>query len=161
MNESKNLWGGRFTGRADERFVEFNRSFGFDRRLFEADVRASLAHCAGLFGAGVLTSAEAERIKNGLQTILKRARTDARYFDELPSEDVHSFVEARLVQLVGDTGRKLHTGRSRNDHAAIARCRTHDRDGPRDSLLGHVEVMNGQKSGYPRFCVVRNWRLRH
>src|SRR5438067_9418273 len=118
MNESKNLWGGRFKGRADERFVEFNRSFGFDRRLFEADVRASLAHCAGLRGAGVLTSAEAERIKNGLETILKRARTDARYFDELPSEDVHSFVEARLVQLVGDTGRKLHTGRSRNDQVA-------------------------------------------
>src|SRR5256714_893778 len=118
MNESKNLWGGRFTGQADERFVEFNRSFGFDRRLFEADVRASLAHCEGLRGAGVLTNAEAERIKNGLQTILKRARTDARYFDELPSEDVHSFVEARLVQLVGDTGRKLHTGRSRNDQVA-------------------------------------------
>jgi argininosuccinate lyase len=118
MDESKNLWGGRFKGRADERFVEFNRSFGFDRRLFEADVRASLAHCEGLRSAGVLTNAEAERIKNGLETILKRARTDARYFDELPSEDVHSFVEARLVQLVGDTGRKLHTGRSRNDQVA-------------------------------------------
>ncbi|MDT5120950.1 MAG: argininosuccinate lyase [Acidobacteriota bacterium] len=118
MNESKNLWGGRFTGKADERFVEFNRSFGFDRRLFEADVCASLAHCEGLRGAGVLSDAEAERIRNGLETILKRARTDARYFDELPSEDVHSFVEARLVQLIGDTGRKLHTGRSRNDQVA-------------------------------------------
>jgi argininosuccinate lyase len=118
MTESKNLWGGRFTGKADERFVEFNRSFGFDRRLFEADVRASLAHCEGLRGAGVLTEAESEQIKSGLQTILKRAQADARYFDELPSEDVHSFVEARLVELVGDTGRKLHTGRSRNDQVA-------------------------------------------
>ena len=118
MKESKNLWGGRFTGAADERFVEFNCSFGFDRRLFDVDVRASLAHCEGLRAAGVLTESESSQIKNGLRTILKRAASDSRYFDELPSEDVHSFIEARLVQLIGDTGRKLHTGRSRNDQVA-------------------------------------------
>jgi len=118
MTGSKNLWGGRFTGGADEQFAEFNCSFGFDRKLFEADIRASLAHCEGLRGAGVITEAEAERITGGLQTILKRALADANYFDELPSEDIHSFVEARLVQLIGDTGRKLHTGRSRNDQVA-------------------------------------------
>jgi argininosuccinate lyase len=118
MSEPKNLWGGRFTGEADERFTEFNRSFGFDRRLFEADVRASLAHCEGLRGAGVLNEEEAEQIKSALETILKRARADARYFDETVAEDVHSFVEARLVELIGDTGRKLHTGRSRNDQVA-------------------------------------------
>jgi argininosuccinate lyase len=120
LSESKNLWGGRFKGEADPRFVEFNRSFSFDRRIFGADVRASLAHCEALREAGVLTKAEAERIRNGLQTILKRAATDGRYFDELPSEDVHSFIEARLVQLIGDAGRKLHTGRSRNDQVATA-----------------------------------------
>lgn len=120
MSESKNLWGGRFKGEADPGFVEFNRSFSFDRRLFEADVRASLAHAEGLRGAGVLADAEAAQIENGLRTILKRAASDARYFDELPSEDVHSFIEARLVQLIGDTGRKLHTGRSRNDQVATA-----------------------------------------
>ena len=118
MSESKNLWGGRFTGKADEKFVEFNRSFGFDRRLFEADVRASLAHCRGLLEAGILSGDEAKSIRNALRAILKRAASDAGYFDELPSEDVHSFVEARLVQLIGDTGRKLHTGRSRNDQVA-------------------------------------------
>jgi argininosuccinate lyase len=118
MSESENLWGGRFTGKADERFTEFNRSFGFDRKLFEVDVRASLAHCEGLRGAGVLTHAEAESIRDSLEKILNLARQDARYFDELPAEDVHSFVEARLVQLIGDTGRKLHTGRSRNDQVA-------------------------------------------
>jgi argininosuccinate lyase len=118
MSESKNLWGGRFTGQADERFAEFNRSFGFDRRLLEVDVRASIAHCEALRGAAVLGEDEAERIRNGLQAILQRAATDADYFDELPSEDVHSFVEARLVQLIGDVGRKLHTGRSRNDQVA-------------------------------------------
>ncbi|MBV9956790.1 MAG: argininosuccinate lyase [Acidobacteria bacterium] len=120
MSGSKNLWGGRFEGVADEGFASFNRSFGFDRKLFEADVRASLAHCAGLRRAGVLSEQEAEQIRNCLQTILKRAATDASYFDELPSEDVHSFIEARLVQLIGDAGRKLHTGRSRNDQVATA-----------------------------------------
>jgi argininosuccinate lyase len=118
MSESKNLWGGRFTGKADEGFTEFNRSFGFDRRLFEADVRASLAHCEGLHGAGVLSEEEAKSVRAGLEKILNRAREDARYFDELSAEDVHSFVEARLVELIGDVGRKLHTGRSRNDQVA-------------------------------------------
>jgi argininosuccinate lyase len=118
MSESKNLWGGRFTGKTDEGFTEFNRSFGFDRKLFEVDVRASLAHCEGLRGAGVLTEAEAESVRDGLEQILNRAQADARYFDELPAEDVHSFVEARLVELIGDVGRKLHTGRSRNDQVA-------------------------------------------
>jgi argininosuccinate lyase len=118
MSESKNLWGGRFTGQADEGFAEFNRSFGFDRKLFEVDVRASLAHCEGLRTAGVLSEAEAASVRDGLEQILNRARADARYFDELPAEDVHSFVEARLVELIGDVGRKLHTGRSRNDQVA-------------------------------------------
>jgi argininosuccinate lyase len=118
MSESKNLWGGRFKGQADARFAEFNRSFGFDRRLLEVDVRASIAHADALRKAGVLSEDEAARIKRGLQSILTNAVNDASYFDELPSEDVHSFVEARLVELIGEAGRKLHTGRSRNDQVA-------------------------------------------
>ena len=118
LSDSKNLWGGRFTGEADRGFVDFNRSFGFDRRLFAADVRASVAHCNSLARAGVLTSEEAKKINDGLQTILDRGIADAGYFDKLESEDVHSFVESRLVELIGDTGRKLHTGRSRNDQVA-------------------------------------------
>ena len=120
MADAENLWGGRFTEKLDEIFAKFNNSFGFDRRLFFADVQASIAHCDALFHAGVLTRLEAERIKNGLNTIVKRADYDKNYFDELPSEDVHSFIEARLVQLVGDAGRKLHAGRSRNDQVATA-----------------------------------------
>ncbi|MEP7039182.1 MAG: argininosuccinate lyase [Acidobacteriota bacterium] len=120
MNQPKNLWGGRFTGKPDETFAEFNNSFKFDRRLFFADVNATIAHCDALFHAGILTRLESERIKNGLQTILKRADYDKNYFDELNSEDVHSFIEARLVQLIGDAGRKIHTGRSRNDQVATA-----------------------------------------
>ncbi|HEY6046232.1 MAG TPA: argininosuccinate lyase, partial [Pyrinomonadaceae bacterium] len=114
----KNLWGGRFSGSADPAFAEFNRSFDFDRRLFAADVRASLAHCDGLVGAGVLTVAEGEQINSALATILDRSQSDEHYFDDAAVEDVHSFVEARLVTMIGDVGRKLHTGRSRNDQVA-------------------------------------------
>lgn len=120
MTKTDNLWGGRFTGKADETFAEFNNSFRFDKRLFEADVRASIAHAEGLFQAGVLTRLEAEKIKNGLLTLLKRADFNKNYFDESDSEDVHSFIEAKLIQIIGDTGRKLHTGRSRNDQVATA-----------------------------------------
>src|SRR5947208_961679 len=118
MGENKNLWGGRFSGKADPGFAEFNQSFDFDHRLLTADVRASIAHTNALVGAGVLTRDEAGKINSALQTILERGQTDAGYFAELPSEDIHSFVEARLVQMIGDTGRKLHTGRSRNDQVA-------------------------------------------
>ncbi len=118
MTNGKNLWGGRFTSGADPSFAQFNNSFRFDRRLFEVDIRASVAHCNGLFAVGVLKAGEAEKIKTGLQTILERGLSNDSYFDELDSEDVHSFVEARLVELTGDVGRKLHTGRSRNDQVA-------------------------------------------
>ncbi|HMH43782.1 MAG TPA: argininosuccinate lyase, partial [Pyrinomonadaceae bacterium] len=112
-----NLWGGRFTGETDSGFAEFNRSFGFDCRLFSADVHASIAHCDALVGADVLTAAEAQQIHSALREILERAKRDPDYFKE-SAEDVHSFVEARLVEMVGDLGRKLHTGRSRNDQVA-------------------------------------------
>src|SRR5438445_6106955 len=95
--QKKNLWGGRFQDEADPGFAEFNRSFGFDRRLVEVDVRASIAHCDGLAGAGVLSTTESADIKSALKTILERGQSNIGYFDELPSEDVHSFVEARLV----------------------------------------------------------------
>jgi len=101
-------------------FDEFNNSFKFDRRIFAADIRVSIAYCDALFGAGVLTRLESERIKSGLQTIVKRADYDKNYFAELSSEDVHSFIETRLIQLVGESGRKLRTGRSSIDQTATA-----------------------------------------
>jgi argininosuccinate lyase len=109
----KNLWGGRFSGKADPQFAEFNNSFRFDRRLFEVDVRASIGYCAALERAGVLTAEEAAQIKSGLESV--RAEGVSA---ESAAEDVHSYVESRLVELVGDVGRKLHTGRSRNDQVA-------------------------------------------
>jgi argininosuccinate lyase len=112
------LWGGRFRGQADAGFAQFNESFSFDRRLFEIDIRASVAHCDGLVGAGVLSPTDADRINSALAQIAERGENNPKYFDGFPSEDVHSFVETRLTELVGDLGRKLHTGRSRNDQVA-------------------------------------------
>lgn len=116
--KAKTLWGGRFTGEADAGFARFNQSFSFDRRLFEADIRGSMAHSEGLVAAGVLTTEEANQIRSALEQILASAQRDPKYLDDLASEDIHSFIEARLVETIGDLGRKLHTGRSRNDQVA-------------------------------------------
>src|SRR5215510_12731777 len=118
MDESKKLWGGRFTGKTDPGFAEFNNSFRFDRRLFEADVTASIAYCEALVGAGVLTADEGNQIRRALAEILEKGNADENYLNDVSAEDVHSFVEARLIELTGDLGRKLHTGRSRNDQVA-------------------------------------------
>ena len=109
----KNLWGGRFRDKSDPQFAEFNNSFRFDRRLFAVDVKASLAYCAALERAGVVSAAEAKQVEEGLELILAQGAPE-----KSAAEDVHSFVEARLVELIGDVGRKLHTGRSRNDQVA-------------------------------------------
>src|ERR1043165_3835573 len=113
MAESKKLWGGRFEGQIDPGFAEFNNSLRFDRRLFEVDVAASIAYCTALENAGVITADEGNQIRTALDTILKSGIDENH-----GAEDVHSFVEACLIDLIGDVGRKLHTGRSRNDQVA-------------------------------------------
>src|ERR1044072_5865539 len=117
MADSKNLWGGRFKGKADPGFAAFNNSFRFDRRLFEADVVASIAYGEALVRAGVLTEEEGVRLSVALRQIAASGN-DENYFAETSAEDVHSFVESKLVQLTGYLGKKLHTGRSRNDQVA-------------------------------------------
>lgn len=119
-NLSKNLWGGRFEKQANEKFVQFNRSYNFDKRLFSADLLGSSAHCEGLRRAKVLTDAEADEIQKGLETLFEQSTQEPHFFADSKAEDVHSFIEARLVELVGGVGRKLHTGRSRNDQVATA-----------------------------------------
>ena len=116
---STNLWGGRFNEKPDETFREFNDSFRFDRRLFAADIRASIAHAHGLNRGSVLTDGETEQIRSALGKLLERSTTDDAFFDS-DAEDVHSFIESSLVSLIGDVGKKLHTGRSRNDQVATA-----------------------------------------
>lgn len=119
MTKSGQLWGGRFTEKPHETFAEFNDSFRFDRRLFAADVRGSIAHAAGLKRAGLISAEEADAITGGLTQLLTDSAIDPNFFAS-DSEDVHSFIEGRLIDAIGDPGRKLHTGRSRNDQVATA-----------------------------------------
>ncbi|MEZ5346346.1 MAG: argininosuccinate lyase [Pyrinomonadaceae bacterium] len=120
MSDKKNLWGGRFTGGTDEKFYNFNRSFDFDRRLFEADIKGCIGHCRGLENAGVLTPEESAAIGDGLNGLLDKAASESDFFSDDSAEDVHSFIETNLIEMIGDAGRKLHTGRSRNDQVATA-----------------------------------------
>ena len=113
-----NLWSGRFSGEPDPVAFEFGSSFRFDRRLFEDDVTGSLAWVEGLTGAGVLNKAEAEKVSAALVDILERGRREAAFIDG-PDEDVHAFVERQLVERVGDLGKRLHTGRSRNEQVSL------------------------------------------
>ena len=119
MSKSERLWGGRFTEKPHETFAEFNDSFRFDWRLFAADVRGSMAHARGLQRAGLISADELDAIVGGLAQIRADAAIHADFFDA-PAEDIHSFIEAQLVEAIGDAGRKLHTGRSRNDQVATA-----------------------------------------
>jgi argininosuccinate lyase len=136
---AKNLWGGRFTEKPDKTFAEFNNSFNFDLRLFEADVRASLTHAEAIRDAGVLSDREFKKIANALKKLTADAARDTDFFDS-DAEDVHSFIEGKLVELIGDAGKKLHTGRSRNDQVATAfRLWLRDRLDDADELVRSVQ----------------------
>ncbi|KKC28907.1 argininosuccinate lyase [Caldanaerobacter subterraneus] len=108
------LWGGRFKKDLDKLMEDFNSSISFDIRLLKYDIMGSIAHAKGLYKAGVLTEEELNLIEKGLKEILEESE-----LKEIPQdEDVHSYVERLLVEKIGDVGRKLHTGRSRNDQVA-------------------------------------------
>jgi len=113
-----NLWSGRFDIAPDAAAFEFGASFRFDRRLFEDDVTGSIAWARALAKTGVLPGDEARRIEQTLTGILEQGRADAAFVDG-PDEDVHSFVERVLVERLGDAGRRLHTGRSRNEQVSL------------------------------------------
>src|SRR5213594_4111391 len=112
------LWSGRFDTAPDAAAFEFGASFRFDRRLFEDDVTGSIAWARALANAGVLVPAEAAQIDAALAAMLEDARTNPGFVDG-PDEDVHSFVERILVERLGDAGRRLHTGRSRNEQVSL------------------------------------------
>ena len=112
------LWSGRFNAEPDPAAFEFGRSFRFDRRLFEEDVTGSIAWARALARAGVLPHAEADQIEKALKDIRERGRSDPPFVDG-DDEDVHSFVERVLIERLGDPGRRLHTGRSRNEQVSL------------------------------------------
>ena len=115
---SKPLWSGRFDSAPDPAAFDFGVSFPFDRRLFEDDVTGSLAWAEALTRAGVLDAKDSKAIREGLTAILEQGRKDPSWVNG-DDEDVHSFVERQLVSRIGDAGRRLHTGRSRNEQVSV------------------------------------------
>ena len=112
------LWGGRFTKETDRLVYNFNASISFDQRFYEQDIRGSIAHVTMLARQGILTEDEKEKIVDGLNGIRRDVENGTLVITE-EYEDIHSFVEANLTERIGEAGKKLHTGRSRNDQVAL------------------------------------------
>lgn len=114
---SKKLWGGRFSQNTDQLVEQFLESVSFDQRLYEQDIQGSLAHADMLFSIGVLEKQQHQAITSGLKKIRSQIRNDEFEWD-IALEDVHMNIEARLTKMIGEPGKMLHTGRSRNDQVA-------------------------------------------
>ncbi len=112
------LWGGRFTKETDKLVYDFNASISFDKRFYAQDIRGSIAHVTMLAGQNILTEEERDQIIEGLGGIRRDVENGELLITE-EYEDIHSFVEANLIDRIGDVGKKLHTGRSRNDQVAL------------------------------------------
>lgn len=112
------LWGGRFTKETDKLVYNFNASISFDQKFFEEDIEGSIAHVVMLEKQGILTEAEKNEIVKGLTGIREDVKNGSLIITD-EYEDIHSFVEANLIKRIGDAGKKLHTGRSRNDQVAL------------------------------------------
>ena len=112
------LWQGRFTKAVDSRVNDFNSSIRFDRRMAAQDITGSMAHAAMLTGQGILSEADGAAIQAGLESILADLESGALAIDPA-AEDIHTFVEAELTKRIGEPGKRLHTGRSRNDQVAV------------------------------------------
>jgi len=112
------LWGGRFQKQTDEAAYEFNASISFDKRLYRQDIRGSIAHVTMLAKQGIIEVAEKDQIITALKGICEDIEKGVIVADE-KYEDIHSLVEANLIERIGDVGKKLHTGRSRNDQVAL------------------------------------------
>jgi len=146
------LWGGRFVGRRDPRFEQFSESFSLDQRFILYDLRVNLAYVKALGKAGVLKAAEVRPLARGLEALRRSVARDPKWARGQASEDVHTWVEARLEQLVGGVARKLRTGRSRNDLIATE-TRLFVKDTIRDlqrALVGLLEALLGQARRHAR-----------
>ncbi len=112
------LWDGRFSKNASQQLNDFNSSIFFDKRMYKEDIMGSIAHSKMLGLCNIITIEESEKIVLGLENILADIESNTLEID-LTAEDIHSFVELELTKRIGDTGKKLHTGRSRNDQVAL------------------------------------------
>ncbi len=112
------LWGGRFSKQASKLLDEFNASLPFDKELYAEDIEGSIAHSQMLATQGIITQKEADKIKKGLLDIKKEIE-NGKFKWNISDEDIHMAIEKKLIELIGDTGKKLHTARSRNDQVAV------------------------------------------
>src|SRR4029453_330423 len=112
-------WSGRFAGDPDKDVFEHGKSLSVDKRLVEDDIAGSMAWAEALGRAKVLSDGVVRAIVDGLKTIREEVRANPPIFDSAPDEDVHSFVERELIARIGDAGRRLHTGRSRNEQVSV------------------------------------------
>ena len=138
------LWGGRFTGSINELAWNFNASITFDKRFLEVDVKGSKAHAEMLAKQGIITMQEKEDIVKGLDSILEDVKS-GKLEITTKYEDIHSFLEANLIERIGDAGKKVHTGRSRNDQVALD-MRLYARDEVEHAtglLTDILKVLNG------------------
>lgn len=139
------LWAGRFSKQEDERVNDFNSSIAFDARMAQQDIQGSIAHATMLGRQGIIEPGEADLIVQGLEGIAHDLQTGALAIDPT-AEDIHMFVEAVLTNRLGDTGKRLHTARSRNDQVALD-IRLHLRDQCREIkalLLSYIDVLTNQ-----------------
>jgi argininosuccinate lyase len=114
----KSLWGGRFEKNMDDAVKEFNASIEFDKRLYKEDIRGSIAHVKMLAEKKIISGSECDEIIDGLEAILKNIENGEIKFG-IEDEDIHMAIESRLINEIGDAGKKLHTGRSRNDQCQV------------------------------------------
>jgi argininosuccinate lyase len=168
------LWGGRFQDGSSAMFKRVNDSLPFDRALASQDIRGSITWSKAIFKAGVLTQDEQMQLEQALQALLVKAEAGTLDFDASSEEDIHSFVEATLIEQLGDIARKLHTGRSRNDQVATdfrLWTREHvdllitDLENVKTSLLGtasnnktvilpgYTHLQRAQPVRYPHWCL--------
>ena len=136
------LWAGRFQKELDEKTNDFNSSIAFDSRMAEEDIAGSLAHAAMLKKQGIISAADGEAIREGLSGIAADLRSGKLEIDHA-AEDIHTFVEGELTARIGDAGKRLHTGRSRNDQVALD-LRLYLKNalpGLREQLLDLIEVL--------------------
>jgi argininosuccinate lyase len=168
------LWGGRFQDGSSQMFRKVNDSLPFDRALASQDIQGSIVWSRAIAKAGVLTSDEQLQLEEALQALLVKAESGQLDFDASNEEDIHSFVEATLIEQLGDVARKLHTGRSRNDQVATdfrLWCREHvdllieDLQNTKASLLatatknkdvilpGYTHLQRAQPVRYPHWCL--------
>jgi argininosuccinate lyase len=147
MKKNISLWGGRFSDNQDSFMLEFGASIDFDIKLFEVDIQGSIAWAEALEKAGIISKKESETITGGLMEILveiKKEIENGTFVFDKSIEDIHMTVEKRLTDKIGDTGAKLHTGRSRNDQVALDE---------RMYLLGAIKKITGDITEFQRTIV--------